>query len=221
MYVVVPVFAVFLALSGVAQAAPPEIGGPVTVIDGDTFDIGGTRVRLHGIDAPESDQTCVTERAVAWACGTWVNEIVRERYAGKMARCQPRDTDRYGRAVARCEVEGEDVGAYLVSRGAAFAYRRYSLDYHTLELEAARQDAGLHASRVQAPTQFRKARAVGLRPPDSSCRIKGNISAAGVHIYHAPGQRDYNRTVIRPDKDERWFCNAAEAEAAGWRAARR
>lgn len=221
MYVVMSVFALFVALSGVARAAPPEIGGPVTVIDGDTFDIGETRVRLHGIDAPESDQTCVTEHAVAWACGVWVNEIVRQRYAGKTARCRMRATDRYGRAVARCEVDGEDVGAYLVSQGVAFAYRRYSLDYHALELQAALRDAGLHASRVQAPAQFRKVRTVGLLPPDSRCRIKGNISSLGVHIYHVPGQRDYNRTGIRPEKGERWFCSAAEAEAAGWRAARR
>ena len=36
-----------------------------------------------------------------------------------------------------------------------------------------------------------------------------------------PGQHDYDRTVIRTDKGERWFCSAAQARAAGWRAAKR
>ena len=57
-------------------------------------------------------------------------------------------------------------------------------------------------------------------PPDPSCPIKGNISSGG-HIYHTPGQRDYCKTVIDLSKGERWFCSAAEAEAAGWRAAKR
>lgn len=57
-------------------------------------------------------------------------------------------------------------------------------------------------------------------PPDAACPIKGNISSGG-HIYHTPGQRDYCKTVIDPNKGERWFCSAADAEAAGWRAAKR
>jgi hypothetical protein len=35
-----------------------------------------------------------------------------------------------------------------------------------------------------------------------------------------PGSRWYAATGIRPDRGERWFCSAAEAEAAGWRAPR-
>ena len=57
-------------------------------------------------------------------------------------------------------------------------------------------------------------------PPDLTCPIKGNISSGG-QIYHTPGQRDYCKTEIDTSKGERWFCSAAEAEAAGWRAAQR
>jgi hypothetical protein len=56
-------------------------------------------------------------------------------------------------------------------------------------------------------------------PPNPQCPIKGNISSE--HIYHVPGQRDYCKTVIDENKGERWFCSPQEAEAAGWRAARR
>ena len=49
------------------------------------------------------------------------------------------------------------------------------------------------------------------------CLIKGNISSKGERIYHAPGCRYYNATVIEPQRGERWFCTEAEAVAAGWR----
>ena len=54
----------------------------------------------------------------------------------------------------------------------------------------------------------------------SGCNIKGNISySGGQRIYHMPGQHYYDDTVIDPRKGERWFCNEAEAQAAGWRPA--
>ena len=53
------------------------------------------------------------------------------------------------------------------------------------------------------------------------CRIKGNIGRTGARIYHVPGGRSYDRTRIDTSKGERWFCTEAQAEAAGWRRARR
>jgi hypothetical protein len=49
------------------------------------------------------------------------------------------------------------------------------------------------------------------------CLIKGNISDKGERIYHVPGGRYYDATVIELSKGERWFCSEAEARAAGWR----
>lgn len=205
-------------MPGIAQA---DISGSIVVVDGDTIDVSGVRVRLFGIDAPESDQTCETEQGAQWSCGAWVNQEVAKRYQGEQTTCNVLETDRYGRAVARCWVQGEDLAQTLVRDGMAFAYRRYSMDYDLDEKRAAVQDRGLHASRVQAPSQYRQTRAVGRIPPDNTCKIKGNISGSGTRIYHVPGQRDYERTGIRVEKGERWFCTAREAEAAGWRAARR
>jgi hypothetical protein len=55
-------------------------------------------------------------------------------------------------------------------------------------------------------------------PPPSGCNIKGNISIdTHERIYHVPGQRYYDDTVIDPRYGERWFCSEAEARAAGWR----
>lgn len=53
----------------------------------------------------------------------------------------------------------------------------------------------------------------------NSCKIKGNVSAAGERIYHVPGQTYYHAAYIR-NAGERWFCSEVEAQQAGWRRAR-
>lgn len=204
-----------------ANLSENDLTGPIRVIDGDTFEVAGVRVRLHGIDAPENDQMCQTQQGTNWACGGWITKVVTDRYTGVTARCTAIDTDRYGRTVARCIALGEDVGAWLVHEGMAFAYVKYSADYVAIEREAASVDRGLHAARLQSPAEHRKARVTGRTPPDQKCTIKGNISAKGKHIYHEVGQSFYDRTGINTAKGERWFCSAAAAQAAGWRAARR
>ena len=52
------------------------------------------------------------------------------------------------------------------------------------------------------------------------CDIKGNINSKGDKIYHVPGGEYYAATKIDVGSDERWFCDEAEATAAGWRKAR-
>lgn len=55
-------------------------------------------------------------------------------------------------------------------------------------------------------------------PSSTSCEVKGNVSiGSGERIYHVPGQRYYEETVIRPEYGERWFCSEQEARQAGWR----
>jgi hypothetical protein len=63
--------------------------------------------------------------------------------------------------------------------------------------------------------------AVSQASHSASCNIKGNISIeTGERIYHVPGQKYYDRTRIRQEYGERWFCSEAEARAAGWRKSR-
>jgi hypothetical protein len=54
----------------------------------------------------------------------------------------------------------------------------------------------------------------------AGCLIKGNISDNGERIYHLPGQRYYDKTLIHQNKGERWFCTEQEAVRAGWRKAK-
>ena len=198
-----------------------DFSGTVRVIDGDTIDVGQRRVRIHGIDAPERNQPCTTLAGQNWGCGDWVTRQVRDRYQGHRASCTQVDTDRYGRTVARCEVAGRDIGREMVRAGLAFAYRKYAMDYDLDEKAAFVADAGIHGFVMEAPARYRLTRIKGRTAPDPNCRIKGNISAKGVRVYHMPGQAYYEKTGIRPEQGERWFCSEAQARASGWRRARR
>ncbi len=146
------IFATALAAAKLGSAGPY---GVIRVIDGDTFSIDGTKVRLHAIDAPERDQTCQDASRPNWACGEWVRKEVQSRFEGRTARCTAIDTDRYGRVVAKCRVDGQDVGERLVSDGLAFAYRTYGLDYDLVEKRAAVTGRGLHATGIMSPADFR------------------------------------------------------------------
>jgi hypothetical protein len=55
-------------------------------------------------------------------------------------------------------------------------------------------------------------------PPDPSCSIKGNVNSSGEKIYHTTASSFYDRTNIKPEEGDRWFCTSEEAVAAGFRA---
>ncbi|MCX7559107.1 thermonuclease family protein [Sulfitobacter sp. F26204] len=209
-----------LALVWANSVIAAEFTGKVRVIDGDTLDVGGIRLRLHGIDAPERDQPCTTLSGQDWGCGDWVTQQVRDRYQGAQARCEATDHDRYKRVVARCFVDGLDIGQDLVATGLAYAYRKYTMEYDLEEKAAFIADRGIHGFTLSSPERYRLTRTRGREAPDSKCLIKGNINGTGAHIYHVPGQKFYERTGIRSEAGERWFCSEAQARASGWRAAR-
>ena len=199
-----------------------DVNGTVRVIDGDTFDVGGVRVRIHGIDAPEVDQTCTHPQRGEWACGAFVRDEVRDRYQGQFADCRQRDMDRFGRIVGTCFVDGQDIAEAIVSDGLAEAYRRYSMDYDLAEKAAQVRGAGLWSSDMQTPAEFRAAQRTtspDAPAPSANCIIKGNISGSG-RIYHMPHNEHYTNTRINEANGERWFCSEEDARAAGWRAAR-
>ena len=201
---------------GAAPALAVTLTGTARVVDGDTIEMSGQTLRLIGIDAPELAQPCERD-GKPWACGDWSRDALRTRLSGRDLSCSGTDQDRYGRWLVTCRLGGRDLGQVLVRDGVAFAYRRYSAIYVPDEAKAQRDRRGLWAGSTEAPEAFRH--------PDSAvpqgCALKGNVSASGTRIYHAPGQKDYAATHIDPAKGERWFCSAAEAKQAGWRAARR
>ncbi|THF85361.1 thermonuclease family protein [Deinococcus sp. KSM4-11] len=151
------------------------VSGPARVLDGDTLDIHGTRVRLYGIDAPEHDQTC-RRAGKTYSCGQEAATALRGLLGQRTVVCQRRDTDRYGRTVAVCRVNGTDVNGWMVSQGHALAYRQYSTDYVPQETAARAAKRGLHAGTYVNPADFRNGEttpapvgASARRTPYASC----------------------------------------------------
>ncbi|MBM3732064.1 MAG: thermonuclease family protein [Acidimicrobiia bacterium] len=135
-------------------AALAEISGPAQVIDGDTIEIHGQRIRLYGIDAPESRQTC-NKNGEDWLCGKGAAFALADKIAQKPIECEPKDRDRYGRTVAVCRLSGEDLNAWMVREGWALAYRHYSLDYVADEDTAREAKCGIWASEFVPPWEWR------------------------------------------------------------------
>lgn len=152
-----------LASTG-AEARKPPIGaviGQASVVDGDTLDIHGTRIRLFGIDAPESKQLCLDASRRPYRCGAVAANALSDFIARRPVTCDPRDMDRYGRIVAQCSVGGVDLNAWLVGNGHALAFRQYSQTYVPAESRAQAARRGIHAGSFQAPWEFRKAKRKG------------------------------------------------------------
>jgi len=74
--------ATFVVASACADAA--ELSGLARVHDGDMLTIGDTRIRLEGIDAPETDQFCLSAMGERWTCGIAARDHLRE-YVGDRA----------------------------------------------------------------------------------------------------------------------------------------
>lgn len=218
-----------------STGAAADIAGTASVIDGDTLEIHGQRIRLHGIDAPESAQTCRTANGKAWRCGQQAALALSDRIGRRPVTCREKDKDRYGRIVAVCSAGGEDLNGWLVSQGWALAYRQYATDYVGQEASAQAARAGIWQGEFVTPWDWRRGKRLASETANENaavqerataggrsgnCAIKGNISSKGERIYHVPGGRSYAATRIDAGRGERWFCSEAEAQAAGWRRAR-
>jgi len=195
--------------------------GPAIVTDGDTIKINNTKIRIHGIDAPESKQTCKLPDKII-RCGAMATSEMKKLVNGNKITCQQTDTDRYGRVVAICHANGVDVGQRLIQAGWAVAYRRYSTRYVADEDAARSAKLGMWQGQFVKPWDWRRGgrlQSATATTGKTGCKIKGNISKSG-KIYHMPGSRWYDRTKIDEAKGEKWFCKVEDAEQAGWRSPR-
>lgn len=129
--------------------------GQASVIDGDTLEIHGQRIRLFGIDAVESRQRCNRD-GQAWNCGKESAFALADRIGRSAIDCRGRERDRYGRLVAVCFKGAEDLNRWMVEQGWAVAYRRYSVDYVAAEEAARAARRGLWSSTFEMPWEWRK-----------------------------------------------------------------
>lgn len=177
----IPVSVVLAALSipaafGRGDTAADTLSGPARVIDGDTIDVAGERVRLSGIDALERNQRCRDGAGRSYRCGAEAAAALKRRIGGEAVRCEATIHDRYGRAIAICfAADDTDLNGWLVRQGHALAYRRYSRAYVGDEEVARRNRRGMWNSEFVPPWRWRK----GVRLPDAHTSTDAVVRSDG------------------------------------------
>ena len=152
------------AAFGRGDAVADTLSGPARVIDADTIDVAGERVRLSGIDALERNQRCRDDAGRSYRCGAEAAAALKRRIGGGAVRCETTVHDRYGRAIATCfATDGTDLNGWLVRQGHALAYRRYSRAYVCDEEVARRNRRGMWNGAFVPPWAWRK----DMRLPDA------------------------------------------------------
>lgn len=148
-----------VASAGYAAGRGTTIEGRASVIDGDTLEIHGQRIRLWGIDAPEARQTCQDAARRAWSCGRRAAFATSDLVGERTVHCVQADRDRYGRPVARCSVGGADLAGALVRAGWALDWPDYSHGAYARDERVARnRRAGVWAGTFKAPWEWRRER---------------------------------------------------------------
>ena len=132
-------------------------GSAPRIIDADTLEVAGQRVRLQGIDAPEAAQACRQASGQRYRCGDRATQALRARIGAGTITCTIAGRDRYNRALGICyAADGTDLNGWLVRQGYALAYRRYSPKYIPEEEQARAAQAGLWAGEFMEPWAWRR-----------------------------------------------------------------
>ena len=132
-----------------------SLANNLKVIDGDTIVLNGEKIRFSGIDTPELKQTCLkNDKKVS--CGMFVKFLLVKKIGNNTPKCIREGKDIYKRTLAECFVNGESLSSFLVRRGYAFAYRKYSTKFIKDEEFAKANKLGMWAMKFQYPWDFRK-----------------------------------------------------------------
>ena len=115
-----------LFLTSSAYAGRTIEGMVRAVYDGDTVllttrDKSRLKVRLYGIDAPETQKPDTPGQAY----GSISRRTLMYKVMGRRVTAELVDIDKYNRAVAVIRYAGRDINREMVSEGMAWAYRQY------------------------------------------------------------------------------------------------
>tara|TARA_B100000678_G_scaffold175139_1_gene146033 strand:+ start:469 stop:1137 length:669 start_codon:yes stop_codon:yes gene_type:complete len=186
-----------LALTALPTATSAQIvSGHATVVDGDTLEMTGERIRLFGIDAPEVDQTCI-RGGIAWNCGEESVSFLAQLIHKNPIECEQRDRDDHGRMVAQCRANGIDLAGRMIDAGMAIALSPSSSLYGEREARAFEYRYGLWSSQFEVPADYRAAR---------SQRKEGEAPA---------GSLRKKQIISPPSQSAVYYRNCVQARTAG------
>jgi len=155
------IIATVVVLATVAFGLPSSANGIVgqaSVIDGDTIEIHGQRVRLAGIDAPEAGQTCWSADKKPWRCGQEAAFALADKIGRATVHCASTGRDRYRRILAQCRIGNLDLGSWLIRTGRAVRYYDRAGAYRADEEAARARGQGIWAGPFIKPSEWRSKR---------------------------------------------------------------
>ena len=160
-------FSIILFSSIITSAISFEkiIIGKANVTDGDTIKINDQKIRLFGIDAPETKQFCkevylsflIFNFKRDYKCGEKSTNALKKKIKDKKIRCLIQGKkDRYSRNIGSCYLKKQDINSWLVKSGYAIAYRRYSKKYINDEQYAEYNKLGIWQGTFMKPEKWRR-----------------------------------------------------------------
>ncbi len=200
-----------LVFASLTFAAPPKItehltGKVVGVTDGDTVTLlvkqKTLKVRLHGIDAPETKQ----------AFGNKSKQALAAMVFGKVITLRKTGTDKYGRTLGIIHYRDSDINAKMIEGGWAWHYKYYNDEPRLarLETQAKERKLGLWTdSQPIAPWEFR-------RQPESSANTNSPAGAVtGYWLNLSSGVRHNSQCKNYKNTKRGRPCSANEGRPCG------
>lgn len=216
-----PWFIIGFLILGFVLSSQPVVASDgsldVTVVDGDTLEVGGKTIRLYGIDAPELGQFCLngTKR---YRCGFEAALMLKKLVAGRSVDCQPTpvDADDNGQI---CSVGLDDLALAILRHGYAVAQPSAIPIYRKVEGEAKQSRFGIWRGEFILPSDWRAGHRLPTDAdvPKQICDIKGIVSDGGKKVYLVPSDHEYGDIDLDRSRGEQFFCSDDQAEFAGWR----
>lgn len=217
--VIVPPLAVVAGVSLFSAAQPVPAAGrsSVRVIDGDTLAIGGVRIDLYGIDAPELGQVCL-HNGTRWRCGEAAAFALHKiiEVSDQPVRCEAWDAGGAQRG-STCRIGQRDLAHTLLQSGDVLALPESFPEYRESEARAKASGLGLWRGRFVEPWEWRSGRRLPEEADDApACPVKGVIAAAGAKSILVPTDEGYAGTKIDPALGGKCFESDVAAFADGW-----
>lgn len=147
--------AAFIVLLLSSAAFAGDIVGPATVVDGNTLNVGGTVVRLYGIQTPHPEQLCLTHKNKQQQCGRIAVLTLIDLVRGPDARCEDRGLDAQGRLQGVCFIGWMNVNEEMVAGGQALADPDTGGEFQRAETFAKARREGLWRTEFTVPWEWR------------------------------------------------------------------